>query len=108
MQKYLSMVVSKFPHCISSSLPPPARKLLLGPLDRSFNDVVAVDHFYLYKLCMFHSIDTVTRYYPSGIALTATISDATEVLQACWFTQFWQPLQIHGDKAFNASEFLTF
>lgn len=108
IQHYLSTTVSKCKDCIASSVPPPARKVSLATLSRRFNEVVAVDHFYLDSIRVLHFMDTVSRYSACYICKTANMEEAILGMQTCWLNQFWPPEQIHGDQAFNTRSFRNF
>lgn len=46
VQSYLADVIERCTPCIVSSALPPSRKVALGATNRSFSDVVLIDHFY--------------------------------------------------------------
>lgn len=60
-QRYLADVVQRCEHCIASSTPLPSRKVALGSLDRSMNDLVLIDHFFLEDVKLFHAMDSHSR-----------------------------------------------
>ena len=69
---------------------------------------MAVDHFYLDDLCIFHCMDYVTRFSAIHIVPSTKLADAVAGFEACWLNQFWHPNKIQGDKAFNNGEFANY
>ncbi len=105
VQHYLTNAVSNCKDCIASSTPPPSRRVSLATLSREFNQVVAVDHFYLDSIRLIHFMDTVSRFSACYICESASMKEAIFAFHACWLNQFWTPESLHGDQAFLAKEF---
>ena len=62
VEHYLSTVIDKCYNCITASAPMPSRRVAISSLNRSFNENVCIDHFYLDDIRLFHCMDSVSRY----------------------------------------------
>lgn len=107
-QHYLSTTISTFKKNIASATPFPFRKISLSTVQRNFNDVVAVDHFYLDSIRLLRFLDTVYRSAACHICSTAKMNEAIVGFQSYWLNKFWPPPQMHGDQEFNTLKFRNF
>ena len=107
VERYLNDLVEKCSGCRRTSLPEGTRKFSLSSMSRYFN-VVCVDHFFLHGLCMFHAMDSVTRYSACSIVPDTKLSSAVLAFESCWVNQFWPPTTVVGDVAFGHDEFKQF
>lgn len=61
IRKYLAQRNDIFPHCVAAASPQHSRKVSLSTLNRSFNDDVCVDYFYLDSFRLFHIMDVYSQ-----------------------------------------------
>jgi len=108
VRQYLAESVERCPHCLASAQPQPNRKVALSTLNRSFTDVVCVDHFYLEQLRLFHVMDVYSRFSAAGIVDDASLPTAVLSFDAVWLSHFWPPAEVQGDPAFNHEGFLSY
>lgn len=108
VQSYLVEKVTECTDCRASSTPPPNRRVSLSFLDRTFNEVVCIDHFFLDDHILFHSMDSATRYSAAHIVSSTSMHDAIYSFECIWLSQFWPPGAIHADGAFQTEEFEQF
>lgn len=107
-QDYLKQIMSICRGCRSMTLPQPSRKVSLRSLDRTFNQVICIDHMYLGDQCTVHVMDTKTRFSTGVICNDTSLAKAVYAFQGCWLTPFWSPEAIRGDEAFNQKLFTDF
>lgn len=62
-------------------------------------------HFYLNKVCLFHAMDSATRYLDCSIVQNTSLELAVLAFDSCWLGKFWPPAATLGDSAFNKLEF---
>lgn len=108
VENYLGRVIEACSNCRATALPAQARKVSLSSLNAHFNQIVYIDHFFLDNYCIFHAMDKWSRYSTGHIVPNTTLRSAITALEACWFSQFWYPTSVHGDKAFHHEEFTRF
>lgn len=108
VHKYLSSVIEICANCQKTCLPQPARKVSLSSMSRVFNDVVCVDHLFLDEVPVFHATDSVTRYSVGCVVPDTKISHAVKAFDSLWISQFWNPVKVLFDPAFNVDEFKNF
>ena len=108
VQKYLSSIVERCPNCIASSSPPSNRKVSISGINRQFNDVVCVDHFWLDGQCMFHIMDSFSRFSVAQPVESTALVDTTIIFESMWISQFWPPGSVQGDLAFQHDQFQAF
>ena len=108
VQRYLTDVIENCTACRKTALPKGTRKVSLSSMSRSFNQVVCVDHFYLNGLCLFHAMDSVTRYSGCSIVPDTSLEAAVVAYESCWLCQFWPPSTVLGDAAFKRDVFINF
>lgn len=80
----------------------------LTTLDRQFNEVVCVDHFFLDDLVMFHIMDSATRYSCASVVSNTNLNDAISSFEMLWLGHFWPSQFIHGDGSFQQPQFRGF
>lgn len=107
-ETYLNETVEKCTACGKTSQPRGSRKVSLSSMSREFNDVVCVDHLLLNEVCVFHGMDTVTRYPSCAVVPDTSLSAAVIEFDACWLGQFSPPATVYGDTAFDRDEFKTY
>ena len=105
---YVHQLIESCSACHSSAPPQPNRKVSISSLSRAFNEIVCVDHFYLDAIRLMHCMDLGSRLSTVHVVHTATISEAVIGFEACWVPHFGYPESIHGDKAFDASNFKSY
>lgn len=108
VEKYLPQVLETCESYRATALPKSARKVSLSALSREFNKVVSVDHMFLEDSCVFHIMDTKTRYSVGAIVETTSMSNAVDVLESTWMSEFWAPNVIAFDQAFGSDVFVAF
>ena len=108
VEHYLSTVIDKCYNFIKFSAPLPSRRVAISTLNRSFNENVCIDNFYLDDLRLLHCMDSVSRYSTCYITPSANMTDEILAFQASWLSQFWNPDYIQADKAFFNDEFQSF
>lgn len=106
-QRILTSGVKKCKHCITVSPPKSDRKVSIAAINRGFNEVVCVDHFHLDDLRMFHVMDSHSRYSAALSVPSMSLSDAIVAFESIWVSQFWPPLSVQGDLAFQHPEFVN-
>ncbi len=102
---YLSHAVKDCHSCVSTSEPKPSRKVSLGTLNRSFNEVVCIDHMHSNNFRVCHVKDTTTRYSFGSIVDDTNMSSVIQVIESQWISHFWAPESMQFDQAFDNSEF---
>lgn len=95
-------------HCKATSAPVQSRKVSISSINRLFNDVVCIDHFFLDQVCVFHVMDSVSRYSACHISDSTSIDVSILSFEASWMSQFWPPTDIQGDNSFNKTRFIQF
>lgn len=108
VQSYLAQTVSECNKCVASASPPPNRRVSLASLDREFNTVVCVDHFFLDDHVLFHIMDTSTRYSAAAIVSSTNLTEAIRAFETLWISQFWAPQSVHADGAFQQPKFVDY
>ena len=103
--KYLSHIMEQCVNCKVVQLPSGSRKVSLRSMSRSFNDVLCVDHLFIEQHDIIHFMDAQTRYSSGLLVPTTNMRDAIYGMETKWFSEFWPPQSIQGDKAFQAEEF---
>ena len=107
VERHLKQIVEKCAGCRHTALPKATRKVSLSSLSRSFNELVCIDHFYLANLCLFHIMDTVSRYSSCSLVPSTSLNDAILAFESGWLNQFWPPTAVLGDAAFNHDECIS-
>lgn len=107
-EKYIISVIDKCYNCKATSAPVTSRKVSLSSLTRAFNTVVCIDHLFLDQLCVFHAMDTTSRYSACYIPNSTSLIDSMLAFEASWLSQFWPPTEVKGDNAFNKTNFIEF
>ena len=74
-------------------------------MNRSLNDVVMVDHFYLDQLRVFHAMDSYSRFSADYVVPDASLESAVVAFESVWIGQFWPPDAVQGDQAFTGETF---
>ena len=108
VEKYLPLVLERYPNCQTAALPKPARKVSLSSMTREFNKVVSVDHLFLGDNCAFHIMDTKSRYSVGAVVENTNMIDAIEVFESIWLSEFWTPETVAFDQAFKTELFCQF
>ena len=105
VQQYLTQVVDRCTSCRHTAPPEPSRKVSISSFSTAFNEVVAVDHFHLEGVRIFHCMDVATRYSIGNVCVSASLDDAAHDFHQSWLAQFWTPDAVLGDKAFAGGKF---
>lgn len=92
-------------HCVAAFVPPLSRKVALGVLNRSCNDVVMVDHFYLDQVRIFQAMDSYSIFSAAYIVSDATLDSAPITFESICAAHFCAPESVRGDQAFVGREF---
>lgn len=108
VEKYLLEVMKQCNACRSTAKPQVSRKVSLSSLHRSFTEVVCVDHLFLDDLCIFHIMDSRTRYSAGLVCPDTTLKNSVFASTTTWLSPFWSPSSVRGDQAFNHTEFTNF
>lgn len=104
--KYLADVKSLCTKCQSTAKPKPSRIVSLSSLNRSFNDVVCMYHFFLDGLSFF-AMDATTRYSVALICRNTLAETASHAIGTFWLGPFRPLAKIRGDDALRNNPFLT-
>lgn len=104
-QRYLSRVIERRNLCVAASVPPPSRKVALGVLNRIFNDMFIVDHFYLDQVRIFHKMDFYSIFSAAYIGHYGTLNATSLAFEAAWDAWVRPPKAFEGDQAFVGDEF---
>lgn len=75
------------------------RKVALGKLNSSLNDVVMIDYFYLDENSLFHFMDSYLRSSTVYLVPDATLFSAVVSFESTCITPFWSPDSVQGDQA---------
>ena len=98
-------MISDLPHCKLSCTPPTNRCVSLSSLNREFNEIVCIDHFFLENATVFHAMDVATRF-SAGIVVESTSMETVILnLELIWFSNFWPPSYIQADGPFQNAMF---
>jgi len=108
VEKYLPLVLERCSNCHTTALPKNSRKVSLSSMSREFNNVVSVDHMFLGENCVFHIMDTKSRYSVGAIVESTTMAQAIEVFESTWLSEFWAPDVVAFDQAFDSKLFDQF
>lgn len=103
--KYLAGTIDSCSACRATALPKPTRKVSLSSMSREFNSLVCIDHFYLDELCVFHVMDSVTRYSVGSCMPDTTMYSSILAFESGWMSEFWTPNSVLYDPAFKNEEF---
>lgn len=106
--KYLARVIETCAGCSHTSDPQNARKVSIRSLNRSFNQVVCIDHLHLSDMRVCHVMDATTRYSVGSVVPDVGIDNAILTLEAHWISPFWAPESIQCDQAFDNSKFKSY
>ena len=106
--KYLSRTVDSCEKCARTYEPKQARKVSLSSLNRSFNDLVCIDHFHLGGLRICHIMCASTRYSVGSVVPDTGMDAAINALDSHWISPFWAPKAIQVDQAFANDPFFKF
>ena len=108
MKKYLNRVVDSCERCSRTHELRQARKVSLRTLNRSFTDVVCIDHFHLGDRRLCHIMCSSTRYSVVCVAPDTSMDSAMNALESHWISQFWVPKAVLFDQAFANEKFLSY
>jgi len=108
VMKYLSQILEKCESCSTTALPKKSPKVSLSSMTRGFNEVVCVDHMYLEDHCVFHMMDSVTRYSSGSVVESTGMMDSIEAFESTWLNEFWMPKALTFDPAFKNKMFEKF
>ncbi len=100
VEKYLHRIVDSSESCSKTHEPKKARKVSLSSLNRSFNELVSIDHFHLGNLRLCHIMCASTRYSIASVVPNTGMEAAIHALEAHWISEFWAPKAIQFDQAF--------
>ena len=102
---YISELLQTCPHCHVVDTPAGRRPVSLSTISREFHDTVAVDHYHLDGLNIFHCMDVSTRYSAGAVVESTAMTEAIEEFETTWIKPFWSPGAVQGDKAFDNATF---
>ena len=108
IQDHLSSVIEKCTSCKATALPKLERKVSLSSMNRSFNEFVCIDHMFLEDNCVFHIMDSYSRYSVGSVVPSTTMGDAIPIFDAHWISAFWAPDTVLYDRAFNTNVFKSY
>ena len=75
---------------------------------RSFNELVCIDHMFLEENCVFHIMDSYSRYSAGSVVSSTTMGEAIPIFDAHWISAFWAPDTVLYDRAFNTNMFKSY
>ena len=104
-EKFLSQLLETCEHCHILDEPVGNRKVSLRSMTRSFNQVVCIDHFFPDNLNVLHFMDATTRYSSGLLVPSLSMKDTVVVFMSTWLSDFWPPVNVQGDLAFDNDEF---
>ena len=101
IQNYLTHTLSSIVECAKTYMTKQARKISLNSLNRSFNELVCIDHFNLGDIGLCHIMDATTRYSVGADVPHNSMQSAISFLDAHWISPCRTPNAIQYDLAFN-------
>jgi len=108
IKKYLIDKIEVCTNCAHTSEPRKMRKVSLSALNRSFNELVCVDHLHLNHMRVFHIMDATTRYSVGAVVPDTSMKNAMLLFESLWISAFWEPKAVQFDQAFDNSIFKTY
>ena len=84
----LSRIVESCIHCAKAFEPRKARKFSLSSLNRSFNDLVCIDHFHLGDQRICHIMCALTRHSVGTVVPEVGMESAVNALDLLRISQF--------------------
>lgn len=102
--QYLKPIIDKCESCLTAFDPFPSQRVSITSLNRSFNEIVCLDQFFLDDIRLFPAMDTVSRYSTCQITPTASRTDSIIAFEASWLSQFCNPQFLQSDSAFSNYE----
>lgn len=78
----LTDVVQQCAHCLAASTPPLSKKAALATLNRSFNDLLFVEHFHLDTIRIFHIMDSNFGFSTASIVAYTSLSAAVTAFES--------------------------
>ena len=106
--KYLNRVVDSCENCARTYEPKQARKVSLSSLNRSFNDLVCIDHFHLGNFRICRIMCASTRCAVGAVVPYTGMESAIYGFDSHWISQLWAPAAVHFYQAFANEPFLQF
>lgn len=84
--------MSQCTDCQASATPPPNRRENISSLNKSFNDVVYIDHFHMEDVILFHLMDVASRYSAVHV-VTSTATKLSTHLSSIGYPSFGHQMQ---------------
>lgn len=88
IEQYLTTVIDECHSCRATAPPKSALMVSFSSLNRSFNGVVCLEHFYLDALCQFHVMDSSGRLAAATVVTDTSLSVPIAAVEATWMTVF--------------------
>ena len=104
-EKYLSHKIETCHSCRHTSNPTRARKVSISTMCRQFNQLVCIDHLFLDDVCVFHAMDSASRYSVGCVVPNTSMEQAVTAFDAHWVSQFWPPEKVLCDPGFKGAHF---
>lgn len=102
---YVAQSIENCTACRTTVAPQPSKKVSISSLNKHFNEIVCIDHFYLDEMRLMHCMALASRY--SLAVGYASTKDAFHAFEGTRASQFWYPDAVQIDKAFQVSCFKT-
>lgn len=83
VHSYQTEIVSGRGNCRSSLSPTADHQLSPSILDRSFNEMVCIDHLYLNDVNLLHVMDTATNFFIARVFGSTSLADTVVAFQSC-------------------------
>ena len=103
-KRYLAQTIETCKSCKHTSEPTGMRKVSLSSMSREFNDLVCVDHLFIDRACIFHAMDSASRYSVGTLVPDTSMLQAVTAFEAHWVSQFWAPTKVLFDPGFKGIE----
>ena len=68
-------------------------------MNRSFNEVVCVDHLHLNEHRVMHIMESAMRFSAGDVVEGTSTINAIQVIECQWITPFWNPDTVLFDPA---------
>lgn len=100
--RYLIEKVASCIPCHYTDKPQAIRKVSISKLDRPFNTVSCISHFYLEQQPIFHAMEDTARYSVGQEVRSSAVCHGIDVLEQICISEFWVPGAIRYDVSFES------
>lgn len=108
VSQYVKETLEKCEVCRTTALPKSSTNVSISSMSKGVNEVVCIDHMYLENLCVFHYMDSKSRFSVGAVVDSTSMIDAVESFESTWMNQFWIPTVLVFDPAFKTELFGKF